>query len=58
MINSPSCGIERAMVPKKMPIEVVANRCSSAPQRNSGSEPAIGTCSQPYLRALAHREGV
>ena len=47
MISRPNCGIERATVPKKMPIEVVANRCSAAPVRNSAIEPSIGTCSQP-----------
>lgn len=47
MVNSPSCGIERATVPRNMPMEVVANRCNPAPSRNSPTEPLIGTSSQP-----------
>ncbi len=37
--SRPSCGMERATVPKKMPMEVAANRCSAAPPANSHSEP-------------------
>ncbi|MEA5720481.1 hypothetical protein ONQ97_28195, partial [Salmonella enterica subsp. enterica serovar Virginia] len=43
VINNPSCGIERAMVPIKIPIEVVANRLSATPNINNGIDPSIGT---------------
>ncbi|SWT57195.1 Uncharacterised protein [Klebsiella pneumoniae] len=46
--SSPSCGIERAIVPIKMPIDVVANRLSATPSINSGIEPSIGTPSTPF----------
>ncbi len=43
----PNCGMLRATVAMKIPIEVVANRHSAAPAKNSGSEPSTGTPSSP-----------
>ena len=43
IISSASCGIERASVAMKMPIAVVANRCSAVVSRNSAVEPSAGT---------------
>ena len=43
----PNCGMLRATVAMKMPMAVVANTHSAAPAKNSGNEPAIGTCSNP-----------
>ena len=42
MMSSPNCGIERASVPRKMPIEAVENRYSAAPATNRPTEPAMG----------------
>ena len=39
----PSCGIDLATVPIKIPIEVVEKSIKNAPNKNSPSEPAIGT---------------
>ena len=47
IINMPNCGMLRATVAMKIPIEVVANRHSAAPAKNSGSEPSIGTPIRP-----------
>ena len=44
MMSRPNCGIERARVPRKMPIEAVDSRYSPAAATNSGKEPATGTC--------------
>ena len=38
MSSRPNCGMERATVAMKMPMEVVANKCSVAPSKNSGTE--------------------
>ena len=46
-INNPNCGIERASVPRKIPIDVVANRCNSMPSTNNQSELCSGTASIP-----------
>lgn len=42
----PNCGIERASVAIS---EVVANRCSAAPARNSATEPSTGMRSTPCM---------
>ncbi|MNY39749.1 hypothetical protein D3C86_1744510 [compost metagenome] len=39
--------MERATVPKKMPIEVTTNRCRAAAPVNSSNEPCSGMSSQP-----------
>ena len=46
-ISRPNCGMERAMVARKMPMAVVANRHSAAPAMNRGMLPSTGTCSSP-----------
>jgi hypothetical protein len=43
MHKSPNCAIEVVKVAIRMPSAVTENRYSSAPARNSQSEPAIGT---------------
>lgn len=45
--SSPNCGMPRATVASRMPSEVVANRCSKAPPRNSAIEPCSSTCNRP-----------
>jgi hypothetical protein len=47
IISRPSCSIERAIVPRNIPIVVVAKRCTAAPARNSASEPWIRTANSP-----------
>ena len=58
IISRPNCGIERAIVPRKMPSEVAENRCRAAPNRNSGTEPAIGTPSAPLTTSQSERPAV
>jgi len=48
----PNCGIERAKVARKMPSDVVANRCRAVPAKNSGSEPSMGTPISPRTMPL------
>ena len=55
IISNPSCGIERASVPIKIPIEVVANRLSATPSINSGIEPSIGTPSTPFTISISDK---
>lgn len=45
--SRPNCGMLRASVVMKIPMDVVANRCSEAPARNSAIEPPMGTRSSP-----------
>ena len=40
--------MERARVARKMPSEVVANRWSTVPTRNSSTDPSMGTRSAPW----------
>jgi len=49
IIIRPNCGIERAMVAIKIPIEVVANSCSAAHNKNNATEPSTGTASKPWI---------
>ena len=42
MSSRPSCGMERAIVPKNMPIAVVAYRWTAVPATKSGTEPCSG----------------
>mmetsp|Transcript_91075 Transcript_91075/g.253590 ORF Transcript_91075/g.253590 Transcript_91075/m.253590 type:complete len:200 (+) Transcript_91075:580-1179(+) len=51
--SMPNCGIERASVARKMPSEVVANRCSAAASANSATEPCTGTPSAPCTMKLS-----
>jgi hypothetical protein len=43
----PNCGIERAIVDRKIPSEVTEKRKAIVPAINRGIEPAIGTSSNP-----------
>ena len=45
--SRPNCGMLRAMVPRKMPSEVVENRYSRVPAANSRIEPLTCTPSTP-----------
>ena len=49
----PNCCIERAIVPRKMPKEVVAKMLSAAPAKNSGIDPAMGTRSTPCTTTMS-----
>ena len=47
IISRLNCGIEPATVARKIPMQVVANRCSAMPAMNSAMDPWIGTSSSP-----------
>ena len=55
MTSNPNCGIERATVARKMPIEVAAKRWNSVPARKSATEPSIGTDSSPCTMTVSDR---
>ena len=56
IINIPNCGMLRASVARKMPIDVVANRLSAAPAKNSAMEPSMGTPRTPRTMRVSDRK--
>ena len=55
MKSNPSCGIERATVPRKMPMAVAKNKYNAVPAKNSGTDPAIGTPSNVRTTIVSER---
>ncbi|MNT00760.1 hypothetical protein D3C72_1352020 [compost metagenome] len=51
----PNCGMLRASVAMKIPMDVVANRCRATPARNSATDPSMGTCSSPRTTNVSDR---